>query len=60
MGATIGIGKNSLKSPLAYSIVLQYGVKGTQANNLIQEKYANVTFMLNYGAVLFNKGRKYD
>jgi hypothetical protein len=60
MGATIGTGKNSLKSPLAYSIVLQYGIKGTQANNLIQERYANVTFMLNYGAILFTKGRKYD
>jgi hypothetical protein len=60
MGATMGFGKNSLKSPLAYTIVLQYGIKGTQANNLIQERYANVSFLLNYGAILFTKGRKYD
>lgn len=60
MGATFGFGVNSLKSPLAYSMVFQYGVKGTQNNNLIQERYANITFMLNYGAVLYTKGRKYD
>ena len=59
MGVTVGLGKNSMKSPLAYSIVLQYGIKGTQTNNLIQERYANVTFVLNYGAILFTRGKKY-
>lgn len=59
-GVTVGFGVNSLKSPLAYSIVFQYGIKGTQANNLIQEHYTNVTFVINYGALWFTKGKKYD
>lgn len=59
-GVTIGFGVNSLKSPLAYSIVFQYGIKGTQANNLIQERYANFTFVVNYGSLWFTKGKKYD
>jgi hypothetical protein len=60
MGATMGFGMNSLKSPLAYSIVFQYGIKGTTSNNLIRQNYANITFNINYGAVWFTKGKKYD
>ncbi len=60
MGATIGFGVNAMKSPLAYSIVLQYGIKGTTSNNLIRENYTNITFNINYGAIWFTKGRKYD
>jgi hypothetical protein len=60
MGATVAFGINSLKSALAYSIVFQYGIKGTTANNLIRENYANITFNINYGAVWFTKGKKYD
>lgn len=60
MGATVGFGVNSLKSPLAYNIVFQYGIKGTTRNNLIRENYANVTFVINYGALWFTKGKKYD
>lgn len=60
MGATIGFGVNSLKSPLAYSMVLQYGIRGTQTNNLIEERYVNVTFSVNFGTILYTKGRKYD
>lgn len=59
-GITMAFGVNSLKSPLAYSIVFQYGIKGTQANNLIQQRYANVTFVINYGALWYTKGKKYD
>jgi hypothetical protein len=59
-GVTVGFGVNSLKSPLAYSMVLQYGIKGTQANNLIEQRYVNVTFVINYGALWFTKGKKYD
>src|SRR5258708_1041070 len=57
---TVAFGVNSLKRPLAYSIVFQYGIKGTQANNLIQERYANITFVVNYGALWFTKGKKYE
>jgi hypothetical protein len=60
MGATIGFGINSLKSPLAYSVVLQYGTKGTTANNLIQQRYLNVVFAISYRDFWFTKGRKYD
>jgi hypothetical protein len=59
-GVTVGFGVNSLKSPLAYSIIFQYGIKGTQSNNLIQERYANITFLVNYGSLWFTKGKKYD
>lgn len=59
-GVTVGFGVNSLKSPLAYNIVLQYGIKGTQANNLIEQRYFNITFVVNYGAIWFTKGKKYD
>jgi hypothetical protein len=60
MGVTMGFGVNSLKSPLAYSIVFQYGIKGTTDNNLIRENYANVTFVINYGSIWYTKGKKFD
>jgi len=60
MGATVGFGVNSLKTPLAYNVILQYGVRGTTQNNLIQMKYANITFVINYGALWYTKGKKYD
>jgi len=60
MGVTLGFGMNSLKSPLAYSIVFQYGIKGTTENNLIRENYANVTFVINYGSIWYTKGKKFD
>lgn len=60
MGITMGFGINSLKSPLAYSIVLQYGIKGTTQNQLIRENYANVTFVINYGSIWYTKGKKFD
>ncbi|HEY4107562.1 hypothetical protein [Puia sp.] len=60
MGVTVGFGVNSLKSPLAYSIVFQYGIKGTTQNQLIRENYANVTFVINYGSIWYTKGKKFD
>jgi hypothetical protein len=60
MGVTIGFGANSLKSPLAYDIIFQYGIKGTTKNNLIRENYANITFVINYGSVWYTKGKKFD
>lgn len=60
MGVTMGFGINSLKSPLAYAVVFQYGVKGTTQNNLIRENYANVTFVINYGSIWYTKGKKFD
>jgi hypothetical protein len=60
MGVTAAFGINSLKSPLAYDIILQYGIKGTTQNGLIRENYTNLTFVLNYGALWYTKGKKYD
>jgi len=59
-GVTVGFGMNSLKSPLAYNIVFQYGIKGTTENNLIRENYANITFVINYGSIWYTKGKKFD
>jgi hypothetical protein len=60
MGVTAGFGVNSLKSPLAYNIVFQYGVKGTTKNNLIRQNYADVTLLINFGQIWFTKGKKFD
>jgi hypothetical protein len=60
MGITAGIGANSLKSPLAYDIIFQYGIKGTTANNLIRQNYADLTFVLNFGQIWYTKGKKFD
>ncbi|HZE84632.1 MAG TPA: hypothetical protein VE035_09995 [Puia sp.] len=61
-GVTVGFGINSLKlqNPLNYSIVLQYGIKGTQVNQLVEQRYFNVTFSVNYRDIWYTKGRKYD
>lgn len=60
MGVTVGIGVNSLKTPLAYNLIFNYGIKGTTANNLIRENYMNLELILNYGTIWFTKGRKFD
>jgi hypothetical protein len=59
-GVTAGFGVNSLKSPMAYSIVFQYGVKGTTRNDLIRQNYADVTFLINFGQIWYTKGRKFE
>lgn len=59
-GLTTGFGVNSLKSPLAYNIVLEYGIRGTTQNNLIRENYADITFLINFGQIWYTKGKKFD
>jgi hypothetical protein len=59
-GLTAAFGINGLKNPLSYSVVFQYGIKGTQKNNLIEQRYFNLTFVVNYGAIWFTRGKKYD
>lgn len=60
-GVTLGFGINTLKNPsLGYSVVFQYGIKGTTDNNLIRENYANLTFVINYGSIWFTKGKKFE
>src|SRR5579859_5602303 len=60
MGITAGFGVNSLKTPLAYNVIFQYGIRGMTKNDLIQMKYANLTFVINYGALWYTRGKKYD
>ena len=60
MGVTAGFGVNSLKTPLAYNITFQYGIKGTTKNNLIRQNYFNVTFLINYGSIWYTKGKKFE
>jgi len=63
MGATVGFGStsNAARFPqFGYSFTLQYGIKGTQSNGLIQERYINLTFMLSFRDLWYTKGRKYD
>jgi hypothetical protein len=59
-GITAGFGVNSIKSPLAYNIIFQYGIRGTTQNDLIRENYADVTFVMNFGQIWFTKGKKFD
>jgi hypothetical protein len=59
-GVTMGFGVNSLRSPLAYSVTFQYGIKGTTQNNLIRENYANIIFNINFGTIWYTKGKKFD
>jgi hypothetical protein len=60
MGATIGLGINAKRSALSYSFALQYGVRGTTSNDLIQERYTSLTFTLSYRDFWYTKGRKYN
>lgn len=57
-GLTAGFGINSLKNLLNYAIIFQYGIKGTQNNNLVEQRYANVTFIINYSQVWNTRGRR--
>jgi len=58
-GVTAGFGINSFKSPLSYSITLQYGIKGTQDNQLVQQRYANITFAISYRDLWYTKGKMF-
>jgi hypothetical protein len=53
MGGVIGKG-------LLYTLSLEAGSRGTTQQNLIKEKYIQVTFSFSYRDFLASKGRKYD
>jgi hypothetical protein len=59
IGGTLGIGVNSKRTPLAYTFSVQYGVKGVQSAQLIQERYANFTLSISYRDFWLTKGRKF-
>jgi len=58
MGATLGIGINAKRSLLSYNIVFQYGIRGSQNDNLIQERYFNLTFVFSYRDLWYTRGVK--
>jgi hypothetical protein len=60
MGGTIGFGINARRTPLSYAVTLQYGVKGTESNQLVQERYVNLTIMISYRDIWYTKGRKFE
>ena len=53
MGGVIGKG-------LLYTLSLEAGSRGTTRQNLIKEKYVQMTFSFSYRDFLASKGRKYD
>jgi hypothetical protein len=59
-GLTAGFGVNSIKSPLSYNLIFQYGIRGTTQNDLIRENYADLTFVINFGQIWYTKGKKFD
>ncbi|HXB42723.1 MAG TPA: hypothetical protein VNV85_01635 [Puia sp.] len=59
IGGSLGIGVNSKRTPLAYTFSIQYGVKGVQSTQLIQERYANFTVSISYRDFWLTKGRKF-
>jgi hypothetical protein len=60
IGGSIGIGTNSKRSPLSLNVVLQYGIKGTTANGLIRENYANLSFIFSMREFWYTRGRKFN
>jgi hypothetical protein len=59
IGGTLGIGVNSKRTPLGYTLSFQYGVKGVQSVQLIQERYANFTLSISYRDLWLTRGRKF-
>lgn len=59
MGASIGVGFHSKRSTLSYLINFEYGIRGTKAQNLIQERYGKLTLTLSYKDFWYTKGQKY-
>jgi hypothetical protein len=60
MGVTLGAGINAKRSALSYAVTLQYGIRGTQSKELIQERYFNIGLLFSYRDFWYTKGRKYD
>jgi hypothetical protein len=60
IGASVGLGVNSKRSPLSVNIVLTYGIKGTVSNALIRENYVNASFIFSLREFWYTHGRKFE
>ncbi|HVM89770.1 MAG TPA: hypothetical protein VMT76_16405 [Puia sp.] len=59
IGGTLGLGVNSKRTPLTYTLSFQYGIKGVQTVQLVQERYAALTISISYRDFWLTKGRKF-
>jgi len=60
MGVTLGAGVSTTRSPFAYNISFQYGIRGTSSQQLIKENYFSISFLLSYRDFWFTKGKRYN
>jgi len=60
MGASLGVGLNTKRSPFAYTLTFQYGVKGTTNSQLIKENYFSISFLLSYRDFWFTRGKRFN
>jgi len=60
IGATLGVGVNSKRTPMSFNVILQYGIRGTTNNNLIRENYANISFVFSFRDFWYTKGRRIE
>ena len=59
-GVTLGFGINTKRSPFAYALAFQYGIRGTASNQLIRENYFNISFNLSYRDFWFTRGKRFN
>lgn len=60
MGFTIGVGFSSRRSTLSYLLNMELGMRGTEANGLLRERYGKLTFTLSYKDFWYTKGVRYN
>jgi len=60
IGASLGMGVNSKRSPLSLMVSLTYGIKGTTNNYLIRENYMTLSFVFSMRDLWYTKGRKFE
>jgi hypothetical protein len=59
MGLSLGVGFHSKRSTLSYLLGFEYGIRGTKAQGLIEERYARLTFTLSFKDFWYTKGQRY-
>ena len=59
-GVTFGGGKNLVRSNLGVQLNMELGIHGTTNASLIEERYAQINFILSYRDFWFVKVKKFD